>query len=278
MTDDATPETRGRIDWRRHIGRVRELLDELEKAPDETHGSPLARRTLSDYGLETVAKLLASRHIPAWAKARHPGVPWKAIADFAQQQRAGHYGIELRPRASDLALSFARLHAARVAEATIALEEELVMTNADQDDDPFLAVEGGAGFVEVTVRVPSAAADRVADMVRAAYAEAGLAAPTVDEVRAKLASASAALAEKGVSSLLVFGSVARGEAKPWSDVDLAYRVDPPSADAWGLWTELHELIEGALGRRIDLHDAEELSEWAGKRALEVWRRADAPGG
>ena len=59
----------------------------------------------------------------------------------------------------------------------------------------------------------------------------------------------------GVKSLLLFGSVARNEAGPESDVDLLVEFDPPV----GLFevVRLQSYLESILGRRVDLvlHDA-----------------------
>lgn len=59
----------------------------------------------------------------------------------------------------------------------------------------------------------------------------------------------------GVSNVRVFGSVARGDAGPNSDVDFV--VDGLENAAWGggrLLMDLHTL----LGRRVDLVSAEDL--------------------
>jgi predicted nucleotidyltransferase len=67
-----------------------------------------------------------------------------------------------------------------------------------------------------------------------------------------------ALAEKhGVSSVRVFGSVARGVAGPNSDVDFLIDVRPGTGWQWvDLWDELETL----LGRKVDLIPANSLRE------------------
>ena len=57
-------------------------------------------------------------------------------------------------------------------------------------------------------------------------------------------------AEYGVSNVRVFGSVARGEARPDSDVDLLLRLpdDTNVFDLVGLWEDLTALI----GHDVDL--------------------------
>jgi predicted nucleotidyltransferase len=54
----------------------------------------------------------------------------------------------------------------------------------------------------------------------------------------------------GVLALSVFGSVARGQARPDSDIDLLVEFERPI----GLFrfVGLQQLLEGILGRRVDL--------------------------
>lgn len=57
-------------------------------------------------------------------------------------------------------------------------------------------------------------------------------------------------ARRGARQVRVFGSVARGEAGPDSDIDLLVNVEPGRSllDVVGLWQDL----EALLGRRVDL--------------------------
>jgi predicted nucleotidyltransferase len=61
-----------------------------------------------------------------------------------------------------------------------------------------------------------------------------------------------ALAELGVAHLSLFGSVARGAAKPSSDVDVI--VDSPDGSAFGLLrlARISRELETLLDRKIDL--------------------------
>jgi len=59
-------------------------------------------------------------------------------------------------------------------------------------------------------------------------------------------------AERGYRKLAVFGSVARGEARPDSDVDLL--VEAPSGTSSLSFLRFKQLIERVLGRGIDLVD------------------------
>lgn len=74
---------------------------------------------------------------------------------------------------------------------------------------------------------------------------------TTDELLGKLREGLAAV--PGVVAVYLFGSVARGQARPSSDVDLGvlYEVTPP-ATLDGLGLDLATELEAALGRRVDL--------------------------
>jgi predicted nucleotidyltransferase len=76
--------------------------------------------------------------------------------------------------------------------------------------------------------------------------------PTLGAVLRKLRDAEAALRREGVSGIWVFGSVARGEAHPDSDVDLAVEFDPDRRPILFTLTRLQELIEAKLGAKVDL--------------------------
>lgn len=54
----------------------------------------------------------------------------------------------------------------------------------------------------------------------------------------------------GVAALYVFGSVARGEATPASDVDLLVEFD--GRPSFAKFMDLKALLEDALGARVDL--------------------------
>ena len=56
----------------------------------------------------------------------------------------------------------------------------------------------------------------------------------------------------GIAELSVFGSVARGEDRPDSDIDLLYVLAPDSKSSlWELW-DLRDELAQLLGRKIDL--------------------------
>ena len=72
----------------------------------------------------------------------------------------------------------------------------------------------------------------------------------LEDVQRILAAHEAELKAQGVKSLAVFGSVARGDAGPDSDVDLIGEFDRP----FGLFKFVHvkEYLESILGCPVDL--------------------------
>ena len=74
---------------------------------------------------------------------------------------------------------------------------------------------------------------------------------TTDELRARLAAALPALrAQHPIRSIGVFGSWARGEQTPESDVDLLIDFDAPVG--FFEFFEVREKLEDLLGVRVDL--------------------------
>jgi hypothetical protein len=59
-----------------------------------------------------------------------------------------------------------------------------------------------------------------------------------------------ALRALGVRSLALFGSVARDEARPDSDVDVLVELEPPIR--YERYCEVKERLEALLGCRVDL--------------------------
>jgi hypothetical protein len=68
--------------------------------------------------------------------------------------------------------------------------------------------------------------------------------PTLTELRARRAEILQIAAEHGAFNVRVFGSVARGEATPESDVDLMVAMRPGTSmfDLVGLWLDLKDLL------------------------------------
>src|SRR5215813_8985042 len=70
----------------------------------------------------------------------------------------------------------------------------------------------------------------------------------------------------GVQRLAVFGSVARGQARLDSDVDILAQFFP-GAKTYNRFLALSELLEARLGRRVELVIIEALSPFLGPRIL-----------
>lgn len=60
------------------------------------------------------------------------------------------------------------------------------------------------------------------------------------------------LRARGVRALYLFGSVARDEAEPGSDVDLLFDHDPASGFSLFTQAELSEELSERMGTRVDL--------------------------
>jgi predicted nucleotidyltransferase len=82
-----------------------------------------------------------------------------------------------------------------------------------------------------------------------------------DEVIAKLKETEPALKAFGVAALYLFGSHARDEAGPDSDVDVF--VDPAAEEKFGFlpFMEAYEAIKGVIGERVDYGTRKGLSPY-----------------
>ena len=74
-------------------------------------------------------------------------------------------------------------------------------------------------------------------------------------------------AQHGASNVRVFGSVARGEATPESDLDLLVDQDWSKLSGWG-GMELIVELEELLGRKVDVATEEELKSRIRTRVLD----------
>lgn len=96
---------------------------------------------------------------------------------------------------------------------------------------------------------------------------------TVDEVRRILAPHRDNLSRLGVVSLHVFGSVARGEAGPDSDVDFLIELDPGRRISLLAVAHIKGELEDLLGRTVDLVEPHVLKERMREQVLREAVRA-----
>ena len=82
---------------------------------------------------------------------------------------------------------------------------------------------------------------------------------TLDEIRSMAPQFAELCREYGIAELSVFGSVARGDAEPGSDVDLLY-VRVPGNDLGMSYFALQEDLEKLFGRPVDLVPKEGLHQ------------------
>ncbi|HBK08868.1 MAG TPA: hypothetical protein DDZ81_23940 [Acetobacteraceae bacterium] len=84
--------------------------------------------------------------------------------------------------------------------------------------------------------------------------------PELGDVLRRLRGTEAAPRSKGIATLYVFGSVARGEARPDSDVDLVAEFLPDRTLSLFDIVELKDDIEAVLGRPVDFGERSALVE------------------
>jgi uncharacterized protein len=76
--------------------------------------------------------------------------------------------------------------------------------------------------------------------------------PKKDEILAKLATLEKPLRERGLKSLAVFGSVARGAARTDSDVDVLVDIEPDVRFSLIDLVALKDFLEDRLNRKVDV--------------------------
>jgi len=92
------------------------------------------------------------------------------------------------------------------------------------------------------------------------------AATTREEVIERCTRAEPDIRRLGVRRIALFGSLARGEAKADSDVDLLVEFEP-GGKSFDRFLALSDLLEHILGRRVDLVTTEALSPYIGPHIL-----------
>lgn len=81
-------------------------------------------------------------------------------------------------------------------------------------------------------------------------------AQTLDTIMQRLKSTETELRQRGVLHLSVFGSVARGEDRPESDVDIAVEIEPDRAFSLIRLEDTRLMLQDLLGRPVDLGEAD----------------------
>lgn len=92
------------------------------------------------------------------------------------------------------------------------------------------------------------------------------AAPTLEMLRTRRDEILAIAARHGADNVRVFGSVARGEATPESDIDLLVRWDYDRMSSWG-GVGLDFELQALFGRKVDVVSENGLSPYLEKRIL-----------
>jgi hypothetical protein len=86
------------------------------------------------------------------------------------------------------------------------------------------------------------------------------------QVVERLAGCETGIRALGVVRLAVFGSVLRGHPRPGSDVDVLVEF-APGAKSYARFLTLSDMLEGQLGRPVELVTTESLSPFIGPRIL-----------
>ena len=79
-----------------------------------------------------------------------------------------------------------------------------------------------------------------------------MATATLETIRRQLATAEPELRRRGVRHLAVFGSVARGEDRANSDLDLAVEIEPGRPFSLIRLEDTRLLLQDTIGRPVDL--------------------------
>ena len=137
----------------------------------------------------------------------------------------------------------------------------------------------GTAFLSVRVpenvrnRVKALAAQRgervqdlVGGLIERFLEEAERQPPQRADVLGRLRALEPTLRDRGIAAVWVFGSVARGDARPDSDVDVAIDFAPNSKTSLFDIIRLKEELEAALGRPVDIGERSSMTRQAAAAA------------
>jgi predicted nucleotidyltransferase len=108
--------------------------------------------------------------------------------------------------------------------------------------------------------------DLVGNLIERFLEEAERQPPQLADVLGRLRVLEPTLRERGIGSVWVFGSVARGDARPDSDVDVAIDLTPNSKTSLFDIIRLKEELEAALGRPVDIGERSSITRRAAAAA------------
>jgi uncharacterized protein len=118
-----------------------------------------------------------------------------------------------------------------------------------------------AGFVKKHVWVPEEQAERleaIAAEMRERYRPDRV--KTLDEALRRLRASRAELEREGVRHVEIFGSFARGDDRPDSDIDIIVSLDPDIDVGLSALMDLQRVLEATVGRPVDMVDGAALTE------------------
>jgi uncharacterized protein len=131
-----------------------------------------------------------------------------------------------------------------------------------------------AGFVKRHVWVPEEQAGRLVEIaaeMREKYRPDRV--KTLDEALHRLRASRTELEREGVRHVAIFGSFARGDDRPDSDIDILVSLDPDIEIGLSAFMKLQRVLETIVGRPVDMVDSAALNDRF-RREIEH-ERADA---
>jgi predicted nucleotidyltransferase len=274
-----------RIDWRRHfdaiageIDRTNAMMAAAASAASLEDSADRMTGRFASAGLRHIALRMRSRHIPPVERVPGP-IPWKAVSRWvtaADKADAGPWigydGDEDSRRIGlqMLAADFMRSIAPGLTESFMDIRDRLEAADADGSDrGAFLYVEERGSFTHATVRMPAGRMDDLRRFLASCYEDRSP--PTVEGVKAALTALDKELAGLRIEEAWLYGSVARGQAGPASDIDLKIIVEVGATHRrWDIWDRTATLLEDALGAVVDLHLADR-GEKLPSGAVMIWK-------